>query len=58
MGGQKGVEEKEQKKVEKQAEIEKTQEELEELQNKQPHEFYNHYDFDNEVRFFTDFMQS
>lgn len=28
------------------------------MQNKQPHEFYEHYDFDNEVTCFTDFMQS
>lgn len=28
------------------------------MQNKQPNEFYEHYDFDHEVRYFADFMQS
>lgn len=28
------------------------------MQNMQPHQFYEHYDFDHEVRYFTDFMQA
>ena len=31
---------------------------LEDIQKKQSHELYHHYDFDNDVKFFTDYMQS
>lgn len=31
---------------------------LDEIQNKQPNELYNYYNFDNDVKYFTDFMQS